>query len=453
VTATTTVYVGDAVVTVDDFAFNPDPVTIPVGGKVVWVRLGGDHSVTADGGSFNQVHSATWTQFIHTFNSAGTFPYYCTQHGGPGGTGMSSSVIVQAPPQPIEGLTADNDSPATVNSQIIFSTTITNGNNITYTWDFGDGNTDPASADVTTTHAYTAPGIFTATVTAVNISSTVTATTTAYVGDAIVEVKNFEYDPQVTNVPSGGTVVWVLAENTISHSVTADDLSFNQPAGNDWPPFVHKFPEVAVAASEAVSITYHCTVHPNMTGTVVIAAGPDPVAGLTATNDSPTQVLTPVSLSADITGGTEVSYTWDFDDGGVGTGITTTHVYTQSGIYTATVTATNATNSLTATTTVLIGDAIVDVRDFEFDPTPVSIPLGGTVIWVLRQGTHGVIADDASFAGPTGSNWAPYVHTFTTAGTFPYHCSVHGPSMAGTVIVSESNQELRMPLLSKKLPQ
>jgi plastocyanin len=447
-TATTTVYVGDAVVTLNDNndTFVPKNVTIPVGGTVIWVRPNGTHSVTADDDSFEQPLGNSWTLFSHTFNSAGTVPYYCKQHGGKNGAGMAGTVVVQAPTEPIAGLSAGNFSPATINTPIEFTTTVTSGNNITYTWDFGDGIAQAPITAVTTTHAYTAPGIYTATVTAVNISSTVVATTTAYVGNAVVEVKDNFYAPASVTIPAGGTVVWVL-RGTHSHSVTADDHSFEQPAGNNWPPFVHTF--ATVAASDVTTVTYHCTVHSGMKGTVVISSLPPAVGGLTAENDGPAQVLTPVSFTAHVTSGTGITYTWDFGDGGTGEDITTTHTYTQSGIYTATVTATNATNSQKATTTVYVGDAIVDVSDFKFDPQTVTIPQGGRVVWVLRGGTHGVVADDNSFEGPTGSSWDPYVHIFTAAGSYPYHCTVHGLSMRGTVIVTGTLQNILMPRISQ----
>jgi len=277
-------------------------------------------------------------------------------------------------------------------------------------------------------------------VTAVNISSTVTATTTAYVGNAVVDVKDNFYAPAVANIPPGGTVVWVL-RGEHSHSVTADNGSFEQPAGDDWPPFVHTFTTISatVAASDVTTVTYHCTVHSSMKGSVVISSLPPAVGGLTAENDGPAQVLTPVNFTASVTSGASISYTWDFGDGSTGTNITVTHTYTQSGIYTATVTATNATNSQKANTTVYIGDEVVHVSDFKFDPATVNIPVGGMVVWVLRpgNGTHGVVSDNGvtpSFQGPVGGDWT-FAHTFNSAGTFPYHCAVHGLSMAGKVLV------------------
>lgn len=83
-------------VTVSNFSFNPSQLKINVGDIVRWTNAGGLHSVVADDGSFTSgaVSSSAWV-FEHTFNSVGTNPYYCAQHGGPGGVGMSGVITVE----------------------------------------------------------------------------------------------------------------------------------------------------------------------------------------------------------------------------------------------------------------------------------------------------------------------------------------------------------------------
>jgi plastocyanin len=80
--------------------FTPANVTVGQGEKVTWTNAGGDHNVKFDDGSFEQPadpSSSNWT-VSRTFNTAGTFRYYCEAHGGPGGAGMSGTVTVQTPP-------------------------------------------------------------------------------------------------------------------------------------------------------------------------------------------------------------------------------------------------------------------------------------------------------------------------------------------------------------------
>jgi plastocyanin len=85
-------------VTVQDFTFTPQTLTITVGDAVKWTNIQGIHNVVADDNSFTSgpPAPAPW-EFIHTFTIAGSNPYYCEPHGGPGGQGMSGVITVQNP--------------------------------------------------------------------------------------------------------------------------------------------------------------------------------------------------------------------------------------------------------------------------------------------------------------------------------------------------------------------
>jgi PKD repeat protein len=70
-----------------------------------------------------------------------------------------------------------------------------------------------------------------------------------------------------------------------------------------------------------------------------------PISGISAVNNSPKFPGETVVFTATISSGTNVSYTWDFGDGSVGSGASVTHVYTQARSFTAVVTASNSANS------------------------------------------------------------------------------------------------------------
>jgi chitodextrinase len=80
----------------------------------------------------------------------------------------------------------------------------------------------------------------------------------------------------------------------------------------------------------------------------------DAINGLTATNDGPTLLGSATQLIASISGGSSVSYSWDFGDGSSGTGAVITHQYAAPGSYTATVTASNTFGQETAETNVKV---------------------------------------------------------------------------------------------------
>ena len=86
-----------------------------------------------------------------------------------------------------------------------------------------------------------------------------------------------------------------------------------------------------------------------------------PVTGLSATNDGPTMLGHATTLSATISTGTNVAYSWDFGDTHSGSGAVVAHTYAGPGDYLATVTATNSTGSVGTST-------LVEVRIYNFLP-------------------------------------------------------------------------------------
>lgn len=80
----------------------------------------------------------------------------------------------------------------------------------------------------------------------------------------------------------------------------------------------------------------------------------------------------------------------------------------------------------------------VIVKDFEFSPATLTVPVGTTVTWQFAGPTpHSSTADAASTekwdSGVLASG-KTYTHRFNTAGSFPYHCDPH-PYMKGTIVV------------------
>lgn len=84
--------------TTASLTFSPADITIMVGDTVTWMNTSlGFHNVVADDGSFTSgaPSNSNWT-YSYVFASAGSNPYHCAIHGGPGGVGMSGTVTVQS---------------------------------------------------------------------------------------------------------------------------------------------------------------------------------------------------------------------------------------------------------------------------------------------------------------------------------------------------------------------
>ena len=90
------------------------------------------------------------------------------------------------------------------------------------------------------------------------------------------------------------------------------------------------------------------------------------------------------------------------------------------------------------------GDRFVDDQS---GTSTTTINVGDTVLWnwdnSFHSTTSGSCNPDCTPSGlwDSGQNFAPHTfsHTFNTAGTFPYHCSVHLQMMQGTIIVQPAS--------------
>ncbi len=81
---------------------------------------------------------------------------------------------------------------------------------------------------------------------------------------------------------------------------------------------------------------------------------------------------------------------------------------------------------------------MVKIQDFKFDPETLTVPVGTKITWMNADSVgHTVTGDDSS--SPLKSELLKqgekYEFTFSTAGTFNYHCQPH-PFMKGKIVVT-----------------
>jgi plastocyanin len=95
-----------------------------------------------------------------------------------------------------------------------------------------------------------------------------------------------------------------------------------------------------------------------------------------------------------------------------------------------------ASMSVTAPAAPVSGDQ-VNIDSFAFVPATLTVRAGSTVTWTNHdEEPHTVAASDGSFHSPGLGTGGTFSHTFATAGTFDYVCSIH-PMMHGTVVVTQ----------------
>jgi len=93
-------------------------------------------------------------------------------------------------------------------------------------------------------------------------SSVVTAKDEPSTASAEVKIDNFSFGPQTLTIAPGTTVTWTNRDD-IPHSVVSTDGVFKSKVRDTDEKFAYTF-------SKAGTYPYYCSVHPKMTGKVVV---------------------------------------------------------------------------------------------------------------------------------------------------------------------------------------
>jgi len=93
-------------------------------------------------------------------------------------------------------------------------------------------------------------------------SPTVTANDQPSAANAEVKIDNFVFGPQTITVPVGATVTWTNKDD-IPHTSVSTDGVFKSKVMDTDEKFSYTF-------TKAGTYSYYCSVHPKMTGQVVV---------------------------------------------------------------------------------------------------------------------------------------------------------------------------------------
>jgi plastocyanin len=82
---------GDGEVSIENFAFGPNDITVSVGDTITWTNdeASISHTTTSDDGVWNSDLLGPGDTFEQTFADAGTFTYFCSIH-----PSMTASITV-----------------------------------------------------------------------------------------------------------------------------------------------------------------------------------------------------------------------------------------------------------------------------------------------------------------------------------------------------------------------
>ncbi|MBS72386.1 MAG: hypothetical protein CMO20_05490, partial [Thermoplasmata archaeon] len=77
----------------------------------------------------------------------------------------------------------------------------------------------------------------------------------------------------------------------------------------------------------------------------------------------------------------------------------------------------------------------IDITGMAFSPDSITISVGDTITWTnLESMSHTATGDNSEFDSGTLGKDQSFSFTFTTAGTYTYHCAFHS-GMTATIIV------------------
>jgi PKD repeat protein len=357
----------------------------------------------------------------HQYSQPGTFTVLLTVTSENGQSNTSSRTIaVSANLPPTAAVFTFSPTQPAVNQDVVFATTtIVSG--VRFTWEFGDGAT---ASGAPTTHRYSRAGTYTITLRVTNdIGQAATSARTLTVSSTSPQVvARFTFSP--TTPAINEDVFFNASSSTVDNGTFAWDFGDGLSGSGVTPR--HQYARGGTY-TVTLTVTNDLGQTSTMAGTITVSAtSTQVVASFTFSPTTPginEDVFFNASASTPING----SFIWDFGDGSRGSGVTSTHRYSQAATYTVTLTDTNSIGQSSTTTRAIPVSATSTqvVASFTFSPTTpgtnqdvffnasTSTPSSGTFAWDFGDGSRG------SGATPTHQylQAATYTVTLTVTNT------------------------------------
>jgi PKD repeat protein len=240
----------------------------------------------------------------------------------------------------------------TIGQTITYTATVSGGTSpYNYGWNFGDGT---SGAGASTTHAYTATGSFTVTLTVKDSGSQQQVATSQQTIAVANQTKptpvaaDFTFSPAS---PDAGQSVSFTGSSSGGTAPYRYSWSFSDGGNASARSVTHTFTS---GGNYSVSLTVTDSLGNNARATKILTVNPQVSGSFSYSPSSPLPLL-PVEFAASGTGGSlPYSYSWNFGDGGTGSGQTVSHSYLLPGSYVVTLSITDANGQTFATSQTIV---------------------------------------------------------------------------------------------------
>ena len=342
---------------------------------------------------------------VVVYNSAGTFSVTLVAINNQGTDTTTMIDYVEVDAVPTAGFTSSVNGPL-----VNFNNTSTNANS--YSWDFGDGN---MSNEFEPTHQYGLNGEYMVTLIATNDCGSTTITQTVSITSSVIA--GFS-----SSIVSGCLPLEVQFINE-SINATSYEWTFTggMPANSNLenPTVIYENAGVYTVMLTAINATGSSTIVE--TGFIVVEGVP--FASFLADINNLTVDFTNFSSSGD-------TFLWNFGDGNTSMETNPQHTYSAIGIYTVTLTASNACGSNTFTFDLDVGTAVTAA--FFAEDTEGCAPLE---VQFMDESSNNVTEWNWTFAGgtPASSTEQNPIVNYNTPGVYEVTLIASNPFNSNTV--------------------
>ncbi len=365
---------------------------------------------------FGDGTTGTGSTATHAYSTAGTFTVILTANdsGSPRQTASSQlSITVASPPSTLTAIFTYSPSSPQVGQPITFSAS-TNGGTAPYTfgWSLGDGSVTSGSI---VTHTYSSAGTFNVVLTTEDAGSpqqtaTFQQSITVSSPPPPPLTASFTYSPASLQVGQQVTFSGTASGGTAPYSFA---WSFGDGGLSTVNPTSHSY---STPGSFTVTLTATDSDGVNASSSQIIVVASTFTVGFAYSPAGP-EADQPVTFTATQSGGVgNVSFSWDFGDNSSSTEDPVTHIYTTSGSFLVSVTATDADGvSTTSTQTVSVVASLG--ASLTFSP---SSPHAGDNIIFVASATGGVQPFNYSwsFGDSTTGSGSSVSHIYQSDGSY-----------------------------------